>query len=349
MTPEHCQSEEVGPDAQLAVPGGTRQIRFTWLRDLLTEAGKYETEKDAADKAAAARQDAARSAVNQAAQPSKTDPDVPVAPNASAKFQPPSVREQLVDARNRLAADSRAAAQLAQSATDSSAPTGSPATPKSPASSVDASSQRKALEKILSASEYHLATAGPTIMDRIREKVGNWINQAIGKLQQAGFKSKWIGITAEIVFVLALSIVIVWFLIRLERQGRLGLALIRPEPGTGAASARDWQLWLEDARKAAAQGAWRDAVHLVYWASISRLESSGLWPADRARTPREYLALLGQDDAQRPALQQLTHRFERTWYAGRPAAEDDFVQAELLAARLGAGSSAASRSKLGAR
>jgi len=135
-------------------------------------------------------------------------------------------------------------------------------------------------------------------------------------------------------------VALVWLLIRLERQGRLGAASIHPGPGSAAASARDWQLWLEDARKAAAMGAWRDAIHYLYWASISRLESGGLWPADRARTPREYLALLSKESAQRPGLTTLTRSFERTWYGGRPAAEADFRQAEQVAASLGVQSGA---------
>jgi hypothetical protein len=129
---------------------------------------------------------------------------------------------------------------------------------------------------------------------------------------------------------------LVWLLIRLQRQGRLGAAGFRPEAGSGAASTRDWQLWLRDAEEAAGQGAWRDAIHFLYWASISRLESSGLWPADRARTPREYLTLLSAKSAQRAGLAALTRSFERTWYAGRPAAEADFHQAEQVAAQFGA-------------
>jgi hypothetical protein len=169
----------------------------------------------------------------------------------------------------------------------------------------------------------------------VLEKIAGWINRAIDKLVQVGSQSKWIGLAAEIIFVVLLCVALVWLFIRLERQGRLAPTFIHAGPGSGAASARDWQLWIEDARKAAAQGAWRDAIHLLYWASISRLESSGMWPADRARTPREYLALLSPESAQRPGLATLTHDFERTWYAGRPAAEADFRHAEQLASRLG--------------
>ena len=86
---------------------------------------------------------------------------------------------------------------------------------------------------------------------------------------------------------------------------------------------------------------WREAIHFVYWAAISRLESKRLWPADRARTPREYLALVAPDDSRRDNLAALTRSFERTWYGGRPAGEGDYRAAEALAAALISGSGAA--------
>ena len=113
-----------------------------------------------------------------------------------------------------------------------------------------------------------------------------------------------------------------------------------PGPAAGAASARDWQLWLEDARRAAAAGLWREAIHFVYWASISRLESRRLWPADRARTPREYLALVAPEDPRKAGLARLTGSFELTWYGGRAAGERDYRQAEELAKGLIAGTAA---------
>ena len=70
----------------------------------------------------------------------------------------------------------------------------------------------------------------------------------------------------------------------------------------------------------AAKGQWREAIHFLYWASIARLESRRLWPADRARTPREYLALLAGTDPRKTNLTALTRSFERTWYGGRAAA-----------------------------
>ena len=304
----NCPSSQVGPDIQIALPSGSRQIHFAWLRAVL-------------DAAANSQKKAHVKAKSQPSKPADSD-DSDDSESDAAKapdFQPPSIQQQLADARQRLAADAQMAATWTQTTPGKSAP----------------SPQRQTLDRILAAKEYHPAVAGPSLLDRALEKVGNWIDNIIGKLEQAGFKSKWVGRTAEIVFILALTIALVWFLIRLERQGRMSAANFLPGVSGAAASARDWQLWLEDARRAAAQSAWRDAIHLLYWASISRLESLGLWPADRARTPREYLALLTQENAHHADLKALTRSFERTWYAGRPAAEADFRHAAEVAAKLG--------------
>jgi hypothetical protein len=91
---------------------------------------------------------------------------------------------------------------------------------------------------------------------------------------------------------------------------------------------------MEDARRAAAAGSWREAIHLVYWAAISRLESKRLWPADRARTPREYLALVAAEDPRKGSLAHLTQTFERFWYGGRPAGKSDYQGAEAIASAL---------------
>jgi hypothetical protein len=172
-------------------------------------------------------------------------------------------------------------------------------------------------------------------MDRIREKLSRWAEKTFGALAAIAPRAKWVGLTLEIGVVVLVSVALAWFLISIERRSRLSAGLQR-QPGQGAASARDWQLWLQDARQAAARGDWRDAIHLLYWASISRLESGGLWPADRARTPREYLALLGEENSHRESLGALTRSFERTWYAGQSSSEADFLLAEQLAGRLGA-------------
>lgn len=90
-----------------------------------------------------------------------------------------------------------------------------------------------------------------------------------------------------------------------------------------APSSRDWQDWLHAARSAAASGDLREAVHLAYWAGISLLESNGSWRPDKARTPREYLRLLGNAPGH-PELTRVTRIFEKTWYGERQPTEQEF-------------------------
>jgi len=301
-----CHSDQIGSDISVALPTGTRSIRLTWLRELFEEAASPPTKsKSPAPKTKAV-----------ADEESETDADDnPQSGKSKAKPAAPTLTVRLDQARKRLQQDQQSLDEASRSTTP------------------DTSSQRATLTQILAAKEYHAAIAEPSLWDRIREKLANWLNRAIGALVRAGSRSKWIGATAQVVFISALLGALIWFLIRLERQGRFSPMSIHP--GAGAASARDWQLWLADAQQSAQRGAWREAIHLLYWASISRLESAGLWPADRARTPREYLALLSQQSPQRTDLVALTRSFERTWYAGRSAAESDFRLAKQSAGRLG--------------
>jgi hypothetical protein len=331
--PSNCQSEQVGSDPQVVLPTGQRLVRFNWLRDLLDKAAKgaADTQKTKqnppAKSGASASQPTADKQASASTKPQKPedsyDSEEEEPAPAPPRFQEPTIAQQLADGRKRLAEESAVAARLSAGVT---------ASPND--SSADAS-QRQLLTRILEAKEYHAAVASPSLVARVLEKVGNWINRILGKLAEAGFKSKWIGYTAEIGFVLLLSIGLIWFFIRVERQGRLGIGAYPFGTSHTAASARDWQLWLQDAREAAAKGEWREGIHLLYWASISRLESAGQWPADRARTPREYLALLAPENTQRPELARLTQSFERTWYAGRAAGQADFLAAEQVASRLG--------------
>jgi hypothetical protein len=301
ITPANCPSSQVGPDLQLHLSTGDRPIHFAWLRNLLDQAAGA-TPKPATPKPLA-------------------NPSLHRALSEDEK--PVPIAQQLDQARQRLAEDRRLLENVSGQQVSGNPPAASSTHP------------RAALTAILAGKDYKALIAKPTLRQRLLETLESWVERVLGKLAAAGARAKWIGITAEVAFILALCLALAWFLIRLERQGRIAAAS-GFAPASGAASARDWQLWLEDARQAAARLAWRDAIHLLYWASISRLESSGLWPADRARTPREYLTLLAPESQQHPTLNALTRTFERTWYAGHPATQSDFQQAEQLAARLGA-------------
>ena len=193
--------------------------------------------------------------------------------------------------------------------------------------------QRRSLDAILANRKYNGVTK-ISARERFLEWLGNLINLIVMKLSAIGAQAPWVGKLLEILLVAGASTLLVWLLVRMERNSRLHLV---PEIETvpRAPSAREWQLWLKYAQNAADNGAWREAIHSVYWASISRLESARLWPADRARTPREYLGLLSETDPRQSALMALTRSFERTWYGGRVADAAEFNAVLDLAAALG--------------
>lgn len=236
---------------------------------------------------------------------------------------PRSTSEQLQDAEARLTQD------LAE-ANSASATTASHA------------EERDALKQVLAGRDFRSLTE-PSAGESALEKLGNWLNKIFERAAKLKSRAAWIGRAIVSGFILTVCVGLVWGLMQLERRWRIRLVPESDGSATGAASARDWQFWLEDARNASDKGLWREAIHFVYWAAISRLESKRLWPADRTRTPREYLALVGPKDPRRDSLTALTGSFERVWYGGRAAGEGDYLKAEQLAAGLISGSGASDR------
>jgi hypothetical protein len=199
--------------------------------------------------------------------------------------------------------------------------------------------ERTVLTQVLAGREFRnlkQADQGPTLAERI----SNWIYRFFSWLGRQQTRARWVGRALVWGFLTLVGVGLIWGLLQMERRWRIRLVPDADRPAPGSASARDWQLWLNDAREAAARGQWREAIHFLYWAAISRLESKKLWPADRARTPREYLALVAADDPRKAGLGSLTREFEWTWYGGRPAAEADYERADELATALFEGTGA---------
>jgi hypothetical protein len=285
-----CDPAQIGPDDRVkglsAADSQTREVRYDWLRSVLSRAAKKSgvAQKDIFD----------------------------AIPRANKK--PVSIESLLAAARQRLQEDTAQA--------------GRPV-----ATTPNFSDERKSLNAILSQRAYRGVTEEST-MGRLREWFYNLLDKFFSSLVRFGSRAPWIVWLLRILLLVAICTALVWFLLRIERRSRIRL-IPDVEPATGAPSAREWQLWLRDAQAMAAQGQWRDAIHFLYWASIARLESKRLWPADRARTPREYLALLKGTDPRKPNLTALTRSFERTWYGGRAAQASDFKAALEMAATLG--------------
>ncbi len=189
---------------------------------------------------------------------------------------------------------------------------------------------RKRLDEILSASEFN-RVRGPTALELFRQRIQAWISNLLRKinpklpnLDDAGQWFVW-GMIA-----LAAAIAGVW-LYRVSQQSMGGNREIIPF----MPSSRNWREWLADARVRAAQGDWRDAVHLGFWAAVSRLESEGVWPPDKTRTPREYLNAIPGSNMSKEPFAAMTRKFEVSWYGSRPTTEADFAQFAAHLERLG--------------
>jgi hypothetical protein len=313
-----CDPHLAGQDDHVPLSSASnaerRLVRYDWLRVLLTKA-------QVKDEAQGKTQGESQTKAEEKPAPGSGQP-----PAEEFTRPPKPTTSQLLQA-----AEARLTQDLAQA-------DGAASTPPAPTASH--SRERDAMKQVLAGRDFRGLEA-PTARDSALEKFGNWLNHLFQSAAKLGSTATWVGRVIVYGFILAVCVGLVLGLMQLERRWRIRLVPESDGPAAGAASARDWQLWLKDSRRAAAAGQWREAIHFVYWAAISRLESKRLWPADRARTPREYLALVAADDPRKPQLARLTGSFERVWYGGRAAAESDYRKAEELADQLISGNSAA--------
>jgi hypothetical protein len=198
----------------------------------------------------------------------------------------------------------------------------------------DVSTTRRALTGILATSEFS-AVRGPNWLDRLKQQIAELLLKLVARIFGS---SSFPVIASTIVYVLVgLAVLLTGLWVYRTLAGGT-LPPVVPEGVT--ISAKEWSVWLSEARDAAAVGRWRDAVRLGYWAAISRLESQGVWPPDRARTPREYLRLLSPTSEHRSTLSALTHIFEPTWYGSQAADASTFSRIVANLERLGAVASA---------
>lgn len=177
----------------------------------------------------------------------------------------------------------------------------------------------KKMDEILSRYEFR-KSHGPGFLTIWWEKLVRWIVNFFERhpiYGRSGFDLLIYGVVA-----VAFIMFIIWIVRRFSRPaGDVTREIIPFAP-----SSRGWRTWLAEAQASAQQGLWRDGIHLAYWAGISFLEEQGAWRPDRARTPREYLRLLGTRKPQYPALSVLTRKFEVVWYGHRDATAADFQE-----------------------
>ena len=194
----------------------------------------------------------------------------------------------------------------------------------------DDSEQRALVTRILDRSEIG-SIHGPTWSDRLKQRLVQFLIRLLGRAITSSMVSnigKYFVYALMAIAFLALSY---WVFKSIRNSARVESIL----PESLPVSAREWTVWLAEAREAAQRGNWRDAIHLAYWAGISLLESQGVWRPDSARTPREYLRLMSSANEHRPTLTALTRKFELVWYGGQPADAQAFSQTLAELEKLG--------------
>lgn len=198
------------------------------------------------------------------------------------------------------------------------------------AAATDARPERQRLDQILARDEFYSALH-ESWWDRLKREA----RVLALRLLQSMFDSSTFPVISRVLvwaFAGLAAIFLTWWAVR----GYLRSAeFAHFSEASDTISARPWHDWQAEARAAAEQGRWRDAIHLSYWSAISFLEGQGLWRPDRARTPREYLRLLPREDAHRNSLSELTREVERVWYGSETATMDRFLAINTILGRMG--------------
>lgn len=191
-------------------------------------------------------------------------------------------------------------------------------------SQADFKKARRDADNVLAASEFRHVT-GNGFWEQISAKLFNWLGRIFGGVSNLGQRAPWIGPAIMYGFLLlAFAGLLVWVLRVLDRQ-RLAVRL--ESPAALSASQEISRSWAKLAEAAASSGEWREAVHALYWASVSELEGRRIWRQSSVRTPREYLRLVPPEAPQYRPLRALTQLLERIWYGLAPADCADYEAA----------------------
>jgi hypothetical protein len=188
-----------------------------------------------------------------------------------------------------------------------------------------------AVQKILAGAEFRRPE--PSLWERIKAKIVGAIVGIFLGIDRVTTRSPWVARALEwLLFVGAAAGLLVWVMRTVQRQ-RLRVAL-GDEPLKSTALARETEDWKKQAEGEAARGAWREAIHALYWAAIVHLEGRRAWRHNPSRTPREYLRLLKAGSTEQRELRGLTSALEQSWYGQREANAEEFGAAKQSFERL---------------
>ncbi len=160
-------------------------------------------------------------------------------------------------------------------------------------------------------------------LDRWEREASRWLGRQLERLFGPAARHEGVG---EIFgwTMLALTVTALLAVLAYALRDAFGRA---HESADGPARVREpgSTVWLERARRAAARGAFREAVHDAYWAAAHRLDEAKAAPFDRARTHRETLRRVPRGHVLRAPFEQVATRYERVWFGRETADENAWI------------------------
>lgn len=180
---------------------------------------------------------------------------------------------------------------------------------------------QSAARKILDGAQFQRPE--PTWWDRLKAKAIDAVIRVFVGIDRVTTKSPWVGRSLEwLLFIAAAVGLLVWLMRTVQRQ-RMRVAM-GGEPAKSSEWDRETEDWRRQAEQEAGKGAWREAIHALYWAAIVHLESRRAWRHNPSRTPREYVRLLKAGSEEQRELRGLTSALEQSWYGQREATAERF-------------------------
>ena len=190
---------------------------------------------------------------------------------------------------------------------------------------------RDVLQAVLARPEFQRGSTSLWLKS-VRKRVGEWILNLLSRFTPSGVTGAAAAMAfAWVVSIGALLTFALWLVTWLLRRSDATWL----SAGAAAPAEVTARQWAQRAVDAALSGHYRDAVRWAYHASVRRLEEQGAWIMDEARTPREYLLLLGSNDPRYTVLRDVTRRFEQVRYGRRAATMEDAQELSLHLERLG--------------
>jgi hypothetical protein len=155
----------------------------------------------------------------------------------------------------------------------------------------------------------------PGLLSRILSFIGDVIRRATGALGTAGT-------LALAIAVVGLALLLAWR--RWQGSAALGSAAVEEPAEAGDDPEAEWNA----AQRAAAVGAYREAVRRAFRSALLEAAVRGRLHIDSAWTTRELLQRCHADGDVLAALAAAAALFERAWYGGVAVSAEDWARAE---------------------